>query len=212
MADKRCPSICPPNKPYPRAELEEMVERWLKANVASEGVGDWTEHLGRLYTEDAVYKWNVGPTQEFVANGRKEIQEIALGYQMKGFEEWEYPYHDILIDEKRGSVVGFWRQVSPYKRKDGTPICIEGIGGSWFEYGGNFQWKWQHDFFDLGNAKDCFFQLAGAGLLQPVVKEKIHRMAKGGLLPGHRLLHPELSKTEKLRNTLAIAKIAMFGK
>jgi hypothetical protein len=212
MNDKRCPSICPPNKSWPRAELEEMVERWLKANVSSEGAGDWTEHLGRFYTEDAVYKWNIGPNQEFVANGRKEIQDIALGYQMKGFETWEYPYHDIVIDERRGTVIGFWRQLSPYKRKDGTPLVIEGIGGSWFEYGGNFQWQWQHDFFDLGNAKDCFFQLAGMGVLQPEVKEKMHRMAKGQILPGHRLLHPELPTLQKLRNALAIVRIAMLGR
>ena len=212
MADKRCPSIAPPTKAWPRAELEEMVERWLKANVRSEGAADWTQHLGQMYTEDAVYKWNIGPNEEFVANGRQEIMDVALGYQMKGFEDWEYPYHDIVIDEKRGTVVGFWRQMSPHKRKDGSRVCIEGIGGSWFEYGGNFQWKWQHDFFDLGNAKDAFFQLAGMGVLSPVVKEKIHRQAKGGLLPGHRRLRAEPTKLEKLRNAFAIVKIALTGR
>src|SRR5690349_14936196 len=105
MGDKRCPSIAPPTRAWPRAELEEMVDRWLKANVRSEGASNWTEHLGQMYTEDAVYKWNIGPNEEFVAKGRKEIMEIALGYQMKGFEDWEYPYHDIIIDEKRGSVI-----------------------------------------------------------------------------------------------------------
>jgi hypothetical protein len=212
MSDKRCPSIAPPNRAYPRAELEEMVERWLKANMSSENEADWSEHLSRFYTEDAVYKWNIGPNEEFVANGRQEIRDIALGYQMKGFEEWEYPYHDIIIDEKRGSVVGFWRQMSPYRRKDGSRVCIEGIGGSWFEYGGNYQWKWQHDFFDLGNAKDTFFQLAGMGVLSPVVKEKIHRQAKGTLLPGHRKIRPDPSGFEKLRNTFAIVKIALTGR
>jgi hypothetical protein len=212
MADKRCPSIAPPTRAWPRAELEEMVERWLKANVSSEGAGDWSEHLSLFYTEDAVYKWNIGPNEEFVANGRKEIRDIALGYQMKGFEDWEYPYHDIIIDEKRGTVIGFWRQQSPYKRPDGSPVCIEGIGGSWFQYGGNWQWSWQHDFFDLGNAKDAFFQLAGLGVLSSVVKEKIHRQAKGELLPGHRKLRPEPSRLQKMKNALAIVKIAVTGK
>lgn len=212
MSDKRIASITPPNKSYPRAELEEMVERWLKANIAAETEGDWTDHLSRMYTEDAVYSWNVGPNEEFVANGRKEIRDIALGYQMKGFEDWEYPYHDIIIDEKRGTVIGFWRQVSPYKRKDGSVYTVEGIGGSWFEYGGNFQWKWQRDFFDFGNAKDCFFQLAGAGVLSPVVKEKIHRQAKGNLLPGHRKIRPAPSAIEKVRNVFAIARIALSGR
>lgn len=212
MSDKRAPSIVPPNRRYPRAELEEMLERWLQANVAAEKDGDWTTHLAPMYQPDAVYSWNVGPNEEFVANGRQEICDIALGYQMKGFEDWEYPYHDVVIDEQRGTLIGFWRQTSPFKRRDGSTYCVEGIGGSWFEYGGNFQWRWQRDFFDFGNAKDCFFQLAGAGVLNPVVKEKIHRQAKGGLLPGHRKIRPELSRREKLRNAVAIVRIALSGK
>jgi hypothetical protein len=212
MADKRVASICPPNQSYPREELEEMVQRWLQANIDAEKAGDWTRYLGPMYTEDAVYGWNIGPNEEFVANGRKEICDIALGYQMKGFEEWEYPYHDIIIDEKRGTVVGFWKQVAPYTRKDGSHYEIAGIGGSWFEYAGNYQWKWQRDFFDLGNAKDCFFQLAGAGALDNVVKQKIHRQAKGELLQGHRKLREEPSRVEKLRNTLAMVKIAVTGR
>lgn len=197
---------------YPREEIEEMVERWLQANRDAEESGDWTTHLGPMYTENAEYGWNIGPNEEFVAHGRKEICDIALGYQMKGFEEWEYPYHDIIIDEKRGSVIGFWKQLSPYSRADGTRYEIAGIGGSWFEYAGNFQWRWQRDFFDLGNAKAMFFELAGAGLLEPVVKEKIHQQAKGTLLPGHRRLRAEPSRWEKTKNTMALVKIAMTGR
>ncbi|MEE2733428.1 MAG: nuclear transport factor 2 family protein [Pseudomonadota bacterium] len=195
-----------------RQELEEMVERWLQANRDAEQEGNWTKYLGPMYTEDAEYGWNIGPNEEFVAHGRKEICDIALGYQMKGFEEWQYPYHDIIIDEKRGTVIGFWKQRAPFKRPDGTYYEISGIGGSWFEYAGNFQWKWQRDFFDLGNAKALFFELAGAGLLEPVVKEKIHRQAKGELLPGHRKLRPDLSRWEKFRNFIALVKIAITGK
>lgn len=195
-----------------REELEEMVQRWLQANRDAEKAGDWTKHLGPMYTKDAVYGWNIGPNEEFVANGRQEICDVALGYQMKGFEEWEYPYHDIIIDEKRGTVIGFWKQRAPYKRPDGSYYEIAGIGGSWFEYAGNFQWKWQRDFFDLGNAKAMFFELAGAGLLEPVVKQKIHAQASGKLLPGHRKLRPDLSTREKARNFLAMVRIAMTGK
>ncbi|RLT93066.1 hypothetical protein [Ketobacter sp.] len=195
-----------------RQELEEMVERWLQANRDAEQEGNWTKYLGPMYTEDAEYGWNIGPNEEFVAHGRKEICDIALGYQMKGFEEWQYPYHDIIIDEKRGTVIGFWKQRAPFKRPDGTYYEISGIGGSWFEYAGNFQWKWQRDFFDLGNAKALFFELAGAGLLEPVVKEKIHRQARGELLPGHRKLRPDLSRWETFRNFIAMVKIAITGK
>lgn len=212
MNEKRVASITPKNKSYPRAELEEMVAKWLAANIEAEKQGDWTTHLGPLYTEDATYSWNIGPNEEFVANGRKEICDVALGYQMKGFEQWQYPYHDIIIDEQRGTVIGFWKQIAPYKREDGSHFEISGIGGSWFEYAGDFKWHWQRDFFDLGNAKDCFFQLAGAGKLEPVVKQKIHMQARGVLLPGHRKLREEPSKTEKMRNFFAMAKIAMTGR
>jgi hypothetical protein len=44
------------------------------------------------------------------------------------------------------------------------------------------------------------------------VKEKIHRQAKGGLLPGHRKIRPEPSKLEKARNAFALVKIALTGK
>lgn len=212
MSDKRSPSITPPNKPWPRAELEEMVQRWLQANIDAEKAGDWAKHLTPFYKEDAVYSWNIGPNEDFVADGRKEIEEIAIGYQMKGFEDWEYPYHDIIIDETRGTVIGFWKQRAPYKRADGTWYEIAGIGGSWFEYGGNWQWQWQRDFFDFGNAKDMFFQLAGAGVLSPVVKQKIHEQARGKLLLGHRRLHPAPTLFQKMRNTFAIARIALTGK
>lgn len=213
MSEKVVPSISPPNKSYPRAELEQMVQRWIQATIEAEKRGgNWADTMSQLYAEDAVYSWNIGPNEEFVANGRAEIRDIALGYQMKGFEDWSYPYHDIVIDERRGTVIGFWRQISPAKRADGSSMAIEGIGGSWFEYGGNFQWKWQRDFFDLGNARALFFELAGKGVLSPVVKEKIHRQAKGGLLPGHRKLRAEPTRMEKLRNGFALVKIALTGK
>ena len=50
-----------PMPAYPRAELEEMVERWLEANRTGEAKKDW-HHMADLYTEDATYGWNVGPS------------------------------------------------------------------------------------------------------------------------------------------------------
>lgn len=212
MSEQRVASITPPNQSYPREELEAMVEQWLQANVEAEKDGDWAKHLGPMYTEDAVYTWDIGADEQFVANGRREICDIALGYQMKGFEDWQYPYHDIIIDEKRGTVLGFWKQIAPIKRPDGTPYTVAGIGGSWFEYGGNQQWSWQKDFFDFGNVKQLFFQLAGEGGLEPAVKEKIRRQAKGELLPGHRHIGAPRSKVRKLRDGFSMVKIALTGK
>ena len=86
---------------YSRAELEQMMERWLQANRNAEQEGNWAKYLGPMYTDDAEYRWNIGPNEEFVARSRKQIEEWALGVQMQGFEQWRYPYDRILIDEKQ---------------------------------------------------------------------------------------------------------------
>ena len=96
---------------YPRAELEEMVERWLEANRAGEAKRDW-RHMADLYTEDATYGWNVGPKDEFMVVGREQIREIALGLEMAGLEGWTYPYQKVLIDEAQGEILGLWKQVA----------------------------------------------------------------------------------------------------
>ena len=101
---------------YPREELEEMMERWLQANRDCEAAGDW-KPLADLFTEDATYGWNYGPETDFMAVGRQEITDIAVGIEMGGLDGWVYPYQQILIDEKAGQVVGFWKQVATSTRR-----------------------------------------------------------------------------------------------
>ncbi len=97
---------------------------------------------------------------------------------MEGFEKWRYPYDKIIIDEQQGEVIGIWRQVAPVKRDDGSDYEVSGLGGSWFRYGGNYQWAWQKDFFDLGNVKALFMELAADGKLEAPVKRKLSRLAR----------------------------------
>jgi len=104
-----------------------MVERWLQANQAGEAEKDW-RHMADLYTEDATYGWNVGPNDEFMAVGREEIREIALGLEMAGLEGWTYPYQKVLIDEQQGEILGLWKQVADAKKADGTNYEIAGWG------------------------------------------------------------------------------------
>jgi hypothetical protein len=59
--------------PFDRDELDEMVRRWLQANRDCEAIGDWRP-LAELYTEDATYGWNFGPSEDFMAVGRDEIR------------------------------------------------------------------------------------------------------------------------------------------
>ena len=172
---------------FPRAELEEMVERWLQANRDAEAAGDWTG-MAALYTEDATYGWNYGPEVEFMAVGRDQIRDVALGVEMGGLDGWEYPYQEILIDEKKGQVVGFWKQMATARRSDGTRYEVAGIGGSWFGYAGNFQWAWQRDWFDYGNAAAVFLEMIGDGTLSQGMTARMERSLAPGQLPGHYLL------------------------
>ncbi len=197
---------------YPRSEIEEMVKRWLAANQSSEKQGDWVHHLGQMYSEDAEYSWNMGPNREFIARGRKEIMEWALGAHMEGFEKWRYPYDKIIIDEVQGEVIGIWRQVAPVKRDDGSDYEVSGLGGSWFRYGGNYQWCWQKDFFDLGNVKSLFMELAADGKLEPPVKHKLRRLAWGLKLPGVYPIHPDAGVMHHLKALFAMIRIVLLGR
>ena len=167
---------------YPRTELDDMVERWLAANRTAQEARDWRP-LADLYAEDATYGWNVGPGEEFMAVGREEIRDFALGTEMAGLEGWRYPYERVLVDDRAGEVVGFWRQLSDVPRPDGRPYEVAGIGGSWFRYGGNGQWSWQRDFFDLGNVTALFVEMIQAGTLSDGMRRRVE--AASGRLPGH---------------------------
>lgn len=199
---------------YPRAELEDMMQRWLAANQRAEASGNWTQELPSFYTEDAVYQWNMGSNHEFVAHGRDDIRDIALGWFMKGFENWTYPYHDIMIDDQRGSVICFYKHqlsVTCAVRQDGSPYQVDGLHGTWFEYAGNYQWRWQRDFFDVGNVQALVFELAGRNLLRQDCKTKMRDHAWGTPMPGVVLLRPEPSVLTKVWNFLAMMRVILLG-
>ncbi|MQY31541.1 nuclear transport factor 2 family protein [Nocardia aurantia] len=168
---------------YSRDELDEMVRRWVVENERAEAAGDWRP-LADMYTEDATYGWNYGPTQEFMAVGREEIRELALGQEMAGLEGWTYPYQEFVIDEQRGAVIGFWKQINERTRADGRHYSPEGIGGSWFRYGGDYQWSWQRDFFDFGNVSALFVDMITDNALSEGMQKRISRSVSKEPLPG----------------------------
>jgi len=172
---------------FPREELEEMMQRWLDGNRRAVSEEDWRP-LAEMYTEDATYGWNIGPHEEFMAVGREEIRDIALGLEMGGLDGWTYPYQRVLIDDRQGEIIGLWKQVADTRRQDGTTFEVAGIGGSWFRYAGNWQWSWQRDFFDVGNATSLFIEMIKADALSEGMKRRMERAASGELLPGHYLL------------------------
>jgi len=164
--------------------MEEMMQRWLAANERAEALGDW-RGLADHYTEDAEYTWNLGPNEEFVARGRQQIRDWVLGTEMEGLEGWTYPYQKVLIDDRLGEIVAFWKQIAPVKRADGRFYEIRGVGGSWFRYAGSYLWGWQRDFFDVGNATALFVELIGEGKLGATMQKRIERVMAGELFPGH---------------------------
>jgi len=165
-----------------RALLDDWVERWLQVNRDAEAAGDWTP-LADFYAEDATYGWNIGPKEDVMCVGRDEIRDVALGLEMQGLENWVYEYQKVLVDEKQGEIVGFWKQI--VNKGDGSRDEIYGIGGSWFRLNDQLLIEWQRDFFDFGHVQKAFIKLIESGDLTPTMQKRIERSMAGEKLPGY---------------------------
>jgi len=166
----------------PREHLDKWVEQWLETNRECERRGDWTP-LADFYTDDATYGWNIGPKEDVMCVGKDEIRDVALGLEMEGLENWVYEYQKVLVDDKQGEVVGFWKQI--VNKTDGTQGEIYGIGGSWFRLNSDLLIEWQRDFFDFGHVAYMFGQLIGSGDLSEGMQKRIQRATAGEKVPGY---------------------------
>ena len=166
----------------PREELDKWVEQWLAVNRDCEKNGDWRP-LADFYTDDATYGWNIGPKEDVMCVGIEEIRDVALGLEMQGLENWRYEYQKVIVDEKLGEIVGFWKQV--VNKADGTQDEIYGIGGSWFRLNDNLKIEWQRDFFDFGHVSKMFMKLIESGDLSAGMQKRIERSLAGEKLPGY---------------------------
>jgi hypothetical protein len=115
--------------------------------------------------------------------GIDEIRDIALGQEMEGLEGWRYPYQRVLIDDKIGEVVGFWKQVAT--DADGIKQEVYGIGGSWFRLNADAKIEWQRDFFDFGHVSALYMDLIKAGKLSEGMQKRIERGMSGEKVPGY---------------------------
>jgi hypothetical protein len=165
-----------------REQLEDWVQRWLKANQDAEKAGDW-KPLADFYTDDATYGWNIGPKEDVMCMGKDEVRDVALGLEMEGLENWVYEYQKVLIDEQQREIVGFWKQIA--HKSDGTRDEIYGIGGSWFRLDDQLLIEWQRDFFDFGHVQKAFMKLIESGDLTPTMQKRIERSLAGEKLPGY---------------------------
>ena len=148
---------------FPREQMEDWVERWLQVNRDAEKAGDW-KPLADFYADDATYGWNIGPKEDVMCIGIGEIRDIALGLEMVGLEGWRYPYQKVIIDDKIGEIVGFWKQIACRAGDtdgdtDAEEYEIYGIGGSWFRLDATAKIEWQRDFFDFGHVQKLYLGL-----------------------------------------------------
>jgi hypothetical protein len=175
---------------YPREEIEEMLRRYMAANVKAEKDQDW-KPIADFYTEDARYGWSVDQNEEVVLQGREEIRRVVMDLEMVGFggDGWMFPYQRHIIDTESGEVVGFYRYYTSKRRADGSIYEAKGIHGSWFHYAGNFKWDWQRDFLDYGNMRALMGEMMAAGELNPVIDDRFKTIlklkAEGGMPEGH---------------------------
>src|SRR3546814_4756924 len=92
-----------------RAEIEEFWSGWLQGNRDVEASGDWRP-LAEFYAEDATYGWLYHPDEYFMAVGREQIRDWAIGIEMDGLDGWHYDYVCTMIDATKSMVLGFWKQ------------------------------------------------------------------------------------------------------
>ncbi|MEY2925611.1 MAG: hypothetical protein RL367_88 [Pseudomonadota bacterium] len=162
---------------YPREEIQEMVNRFDQAKRDAEKTHDWSA-LGSFYTEDANYGWFLGPDEEVLFQGRKEIADHAMGSEMVGFEGWTFQYTRSIIDVEKAEVVSWGPYVPGKMHADGTPYAVAGLTGSWLHYGGNFQWSWQRDILDFGNLQATFRELIADGQGSDAFRQRMGRILK----------------------------------
>jgi hypothetical protein len=176
----------PPGTTFDRARMEEHWERWLAANRVAERDRDWSP-LADFYAEDATYGWMYTPDEHFMAVGRDEIRDVALGTEMAGMDGWHYDYVAVVMDDTNGMVVGFWRQRAGILDEAGREYEVTGIGGSWFGYGvdatGEYAFAWQRDWFDLGSTAHTFLEIASAGKAPQALLDRMS--LHGPSQPGH---------------------------
>ena len=170
-----------------RDEIEEFWETWLDINRQAEKSGDWRV-MAEWYAEDATYGWMLTPEEHFMAIGRDQIRDYAIGIEMDGFDGWHYDYQATVIDEKNAMIVGFWKQRSGIvDDTTGREFEVPGLGGSWFgverQPDGELKFSWQRDWFDFG----AMAHTMGAVLKSGKAPDTLHaRLKVFGLdVPGH---------------------------
>ena len=174
-----------------RTEIEEFWDSWLVINREAERTGDWRV-MAEHYAIDATYGWMYGPDEHFMAVGRDQIRDWAIGIEMDGLDGWHYDYVATVIDEKNAMVVGFWKQKSGIvDDATGAEFEILGIGGSWFGVerqtegaeAGQLKFAWQRDWFDMPSTAHTMMKILESGKAPQTLLKRMEVVGLG--VPGH---------------------------
>ena len=166
---------------FPRSELEEMIRRFVAANDKAGDTGDW-EPLADVLRRGRDLLLEQRP--EARVRGARPRRDPPLRVRHRDGRPREVDVPVRARADRRPGRRGD-RRLAPGRagdaQADGTPYEIAGTGGSWFRYGGNFQWVWQRDFFDHANAGAAFIAMAKDGKLSEGMQR---RMSQGTKAPG----------------------------
>lgn len=174
-----------------RAEIEEFWDSWLDVNREAERIKDW-RLMAEWYAEDASYGWMYSVDEHFMAVGRDQIRDWAIGIEMDGLDGWHYDYVCTMIDDQLQMILGFWKQRSGIiDDATGEEYEILGLGGSWFGVerqqsgadAGKVKIAWQRDFFDLPSTAHTFLSIVEAGKAPDTLLKRMSVAGHG--VPGH---------------------------
>ena len=174
-----------------RAEIDEFWESWLQVNRDCEATGDWRP-MAEWYAEDCPYGWMLTPEEHFMAVGRDQIRDWAIGIEMDGFDGWHYDYMCTVVDEQKAMVIGLWKQKSGIiDDATGEEYEVTGLGGSWFGLtrvtdgadAGQVKIDWQRDWFDFGSMSHTMMAILSSGKAPDTLKERVKVF--GHDVPGH---------------------------
>lgn len=174
-----------------RAEIDEFWETWLQVNRDCERTGDWRP-MAEWYAEDCTYGWMLTPDEHFMAVGRDQVRDWAIGIEMDGFDGWHYDYMCTVVDEQKAMVIGLWKQRSGIiDDRTGTEYEVTGLGGSWFGLkrvtegadAGQVKIDWQRDWFDFGSMAHTMMEILSSGKAPATLQERVKVF--GHDVPGH---------------------------
>ncbi|SHF22684.1 aminomethyltransferase family protein [Lactonifactor longoviformis] len=144
---------------YAPVELKQFAEMWKKALDKARKTRDYAP-LARYMTDDFKYTWclpGVDPTyfhKRLEANGKDEVVNTVHIDTMIGVEGWDYPWIETYIDPRKGVIFYMWKEVTPYRKKDGTLFENQAFAVTRLDYAGGYKVKVMEDLVD------CEFHIA----------------------------------------------------